>query len=95
MEPGEIVRPKASTGNEDTKQRVAVVNRKTPSLKITGSKAPTIKNLCGWLDKNPDWDVDPASVELVKSKVSRLACSHIFLLFQNRYRKYRIVIQLE
>ena len=35
---------------------------------ITGSKAPPLKHLAEWLDKNPQWDVDPKWSPLVKEK---------------------------
>ena len=52
------------TGEEN----VAVVNRET-SKRITGAKAPPLKHLVQWLDKNPAFDVDPKWAHIVKAKV--------------------------
>ncbi|RWS09516.1 Kismet-like protein [Dinothrombium tinctorium] len=52
------------TGDEN----VSVVNRLT-GKKITGSKAPPLKHLAEWLEKNPMFDVDPKWSPLIKEKV--------------------------
>lgn len=39
------------------------------NLQITGSKAPPLKNLNEWLDKNPKFEVDPKWGPLLKEKV--------------------------
>ncbi|XP_067128566.1 LOW QUALITY PROTEIN: chromodomain-helicase-DNA-binding protein 7-like [Centruroides vittatus] len=51
------------TGEEN----VSVINRIT-GKKITGSKAPTLKHLADWLEKNPMFDVDPKWGPLVRDK---------------------------
>ncbi|KAG8200736.1 hypothetical protein JTE90_022342 [Oedothorax gibbosus] len=51
------------TGEEN----VSVINRLT-GKKITGSKAPPLKYLAEWLDKNPMFDVDPKWGPLVREK---------------------------
>ena len=53
------------TGEEN----VAVVNRET-SKRITGAKAPPLRLLRHWLEKNPGFDVDPKWAHIVKAKVS-------------------------
>lgn len=40
------------------------------NLQITGSKAPPLKNLNEWLDKNPKFEVDPKWGPLLKEKVA-------------------------
>ncbi|XP_013778295.1 chromodomain-helicase-DNA-binding protein 7-like isoform X3 [Limulus polyphemus] len=55
--------PMKLTGEEN----VSVVNRVT-GKKITGSKAPPLKHLSEWLEKNPMFDVDPKWGPLVKEK---------------------------
>ena len=52
------------TGEEN----VAVLNR-TTGKKITGAKAPPLKHLTQWLERNADFDVDPKWAHIVKSKV--------------------------
>ncbi|XP_054164988.1 chromodomain-helicase-DNA-binding protein 7-like isoform X2 [Oppia nitens] len=51
------------TGEEN----VSVINR-TTGKKITGSKAPPLKHLAEWLDKNPKFDVDPKWSPLVNKE---------------------------
>ncbi|XP_077502433.1 chromodomain helicase DNA binding protein kismet isoform X3 [Amblyomma americanum] len=55
--------PHCLTGDEN----VSVINRLT-GKKITGSKAPPLKHLAEWLDKNPMFDVDPKWAQLVKER---------------------------
>lgn len=54
---------KKLTGEE----QVPVMNRFT-GKKVTGSKAPQLKNLGQWLIENPMFDVDPKWAELVKER---------------------------
>lgn len=54
------------TGDEN----VAVINRET-GKRITGAKAPPLKHLTQWLEKNPGFDVDPKWSHIVKLKVSK------------------------
>lgn len=51
------------TGEEN----VSVINR-TTGKKITGSKAPPLKHLAEWLDKNPKFDVDPKWSPLINKE---------------------------
>ena len=53
------------TGEEN----VAVINRET-GKRITGAKAPPLKHLTQWLERNPGFDVDPKWAHIVKAKVS-------------------------
>ena len=39
-------------------------------FQITGAKAPPLKYLISWLDKNPAFDVDPKWSHVVLAKVS-------------------------
>lgn len=55
--------PHCLTGDEN----VSVINRLT-GKKITGSKAPPLKHLAEWLEKNPMFDVDPKWSQLVKER---------------------------
>ncbi|XP_064466588.1 chromodomain-helicase-DNA-binding protein 7-like isoform X3 [Ornithodoros turicata] len=55
--------PHRLTGDEN----VSVINRLT-GKKITGSKAPPLKHLAEWLEKNPMFDVDPKWSQLVKER---------------------------
>lgn len=52
------------TGEEN----VAVINRET-NKRITGAKAPPLKHLVQWLDKNPAFDVDSKWAHIVHAKV--------------------------
>jgi len=53
------------TGDEN----VSVVNRAT-GKRITGAKAPPIRYLKEWLQRNPEYDVDPKWGHIVKAKAS-------------------------
>lgn len=48
-------------------ENVSVINRLT-GKKITGNKAPPLRNLAQWLLANPMFDVDPKWSDLVKEK---------------------------
>lgn len=52
------------TGEEN----VAVINRET-GKRITGAKAPPLRILKEWLEKNPGFDVDPKWAHVIKAKV--------------------------
>ena len=52
------------TGEEN----VWVVNKET-GKRITGAKAPPLKHLLQWLERNPMFDVDPKWAHIVKAKV--------------------------
>lgn len=79
LEPGEIVRSgqrnrspvrAESPGIDPSQHHVTVWNRKN-GLKLSGTKGPTLSNLAMWLEKNPDWDVDPTCLDIAK-KVRKL-----------------------
>jgi len=53
------------TGDEN----VTVVNRNT-GKRITGAKAPTLRNLQDWLIRNPGFDVDAKWAHIVHKAVS-------------------------
>ena len=57
----------ALTGEEN----VWVVNRET-NKRITGAKAPPLKHLLQWLERNPGFDVDPKWSHIVHAKVGVL-----------------------
>jgi len=61
------------TGDEN----VTVVNRNT-GKRITGAKAPTLRNLQHWLIRNPGFDVDAKWAHIVHKAVS--ICSDHFSL---------------
>lgn len=69
LEPGEIVRSSLRSLSPDSsdpmQQHVTVWNRKN-GLKLSGTKGPTLSNLSMWLEKNPDWDIDPSCLDLAK-----------------------------
>ena len=52
------------TGDEN----VSVINRET-GKKITGAKAPPLRHLGQWLEKNPAFDIDGKWKEVVRAKV--------------------------
>ena len=52
------------TGEEN----VAVINRET-GKRITGAKAPPLRILAQWLEKNPGFDTDPKWAHIIKAKV--------------------------
>ena len=54
------------TGEEN----VWVVSRDT-GKRITGAKAPPLKHLLQWLERNPGFDVDPKWAHIVAAKVRR------------------------
>ncbi|CAH1779419.1 unnamed protein product [Owenia fusiformis] len=54
---------KTVTGEEN----VSVIHRDT-GKKITGAKAPPLRHLGEWLDKNPGWDVDYKWANIVREK---------------------------
>ena len=53
------------TGEEN----VWVVNRET-GKRVTGAKAPALKHILQWLDRNPGFDVDPKWAHIVLARVS-------------------------
>ena len=59
------------TGEEN----VWVVNRET-GKRVTGAKAPPLKHLLQWLERNPGFDVDPKWAHIVNAKVrqSTMSC---------------------
>ena len=57
------------TGEEN----VWVVNRET-GKRVTGSKAPPLKHILQWLEKNPGFDVDPKWAHIVAARVSTVRC---------------------
>jgi len=63
------------TGDEN----VTVVNRNT-GKRITGAKAPTLRNLQEWLIRNPGFDVDAKWAHIVHKAVS-IYC-HFFFIIQ-------------
>jgi hypothetical protein len=77
LEPGEIPKSKQNTERTskttvDEQPHINVINRKT-RVSITGKSAPSLKNLVNWLDKNPDWDIDSASIATIaKAKVNNV-----------------------
>ena len=57
------------TGEEN----VWVVNRET-GKRVTGAKAPPLKHLLQWLERNPGFDVDPKWAHIVNAKVRCQPC---------------------
>lgn len=55
------------TGDEN----VSVINRST-GRKITGAKAPPLKYLKEWLERNPGFDIDPKWSHIVNAKVGTM-----------------------
>lgn len=49
---------KANADSLTGQENVAVINRET-GRRITGSKAPILRQLTSWLEQNPAFDVDP------------------------------------
>jgi len=64
------------TGDEN----VTVVNRNT-GKRITGAKAPTLRNLQDWLIRNPGFDVDAKWAHIVHKAVS--ICSSHYVVVVN------------
>lgn len=83
LEPGEIIRSNPSTKTKSSgeasagsssaptfspgDEHITVLNRKN-GARLSGTKAPQLKNLPVWLEKNPDWDVEPKFADLVLTK---------------------------
>ena len=74
------------TGDEN----VTVVNRNT-GKRITGVKAPTLRNLQEWLIRNPGFDVDAKWAHIVRRAVS--ICS-VFFFFCNINQTNQCVARL-
>uniref|UniRef100_A0A915K9I7 BRK domain-containing protein n=1 Tax=Romanomermis culicivorax TaxID=13658 RepID=A0A915K9I7_ROMCU len=66
----------SSSSIGDPYTHVSVVNRKN-GLKLSGQKAPQLKNLAVWLEKNPDWDVDLSDLaQQTQPQSSKSSTSH-------------------
>ena len=52
---------------------MSVINRET-GKKITGAKAPPLKYLKEWLEKNPAFDIDGKWAHVVAAKVRVISC---------------------
>jgi len=63
------------TGDEN----VTVVNRNT-GKRITGAKAPALRNLHEWLIRNPGFDVDAKWAHIVHRAVSIHLCRFLFII---------------
>lgn len=48
---------------------IAMVNRET-GKRITGARAPPLRNLTRWLERNPAFDIDPKWMHIVNAWVS-------------------------
>jgi hypothetical protein len=57
------------SGDKELERSITVVNRAN-GLKLTGDKAPTLRNLSSWLEKNAGWDVHESFANLVHEKGS-------------------------
>ena len=75
------------TGDEN----VSVINRET-GKKITGAKAPPLKYLKEWLEKNPAFDIDGKWAHVVAAKVCfDLICHFVSLVLLTRILKVILV----